>query len=169
MGTAGGRSLPRGAARPDKTRDSHTSSGARRSWTRLPRRAGDIITSMPANRLLAKIFSLGRLCPKTFSLGRLCAKMFAIGFFCALLGLPALAQDAAWQRDLLAWRAQHVADLLKPNGWLSLVGLEWLQPGDNPFGSATDNKIHLPAGNPAHFGVLHLEGTAVTLNAPPGG
>src|SRR5713226_9366776 len=106
MGTAGGRSLPRGAARPDKTRDSHTSSGARRSWTRLPRRAGDIITSMPANRLLAKIFSLGRLCAKTF----------AIGFFCALLGLPALAQDAAWQRDLLAWRAQHVADLLKPNG-----------------------------------------------------
>src|SRR5258707_1260906 len=40
MGTAGGRSLPRGAARPDKTRDSHTSSGARRSWTCLPRPAG---------------------------------------------------------------------------------------------------------------------------------
>ncbi len=98
---------------------------------------------MPANRLLAKIFSLGRLCPKTFSLGRLCAKMFAIGFFCALLGLPALAQDAAWQRDLLA-------------------------------GSAPDNKIRLPAGNPpagnpAHLGVLHLQGTSVTLTAPAGG
>src|SRR6266481_7814930 len=119
---------------------------------------------MPANRLLAKIFSLGRPC----------AKMFAIGFLCALLGLPCLAQDAAWQRDLLAWRTQHVSDLLKPNGWLSLVGLEWLQPGDNPFGSAPDNKIHLPAGNPpagnpAHLGVLHLPGTIVTLTAPSGG
>jgi uncharacterized protein (DUF1684 family) len=100
---------------------------------------------------------------------RLFAKMVAIGFFCALLGLPALAQDAAWQRDLLAWRAEHVADLLKPDGWLSLAGLEWLQPGDTSFGSATDNKIHLPAGNPAHLGVLHLEGTIVTLNAPSGG
>src|SRR5258707_12768289 len=111
MGTAGGRSLPRGAARPDKTRDSHTSSGARRSWTRLPRRAGDIITSMPANRLLAKIFSLGRLCPKTFSLGRLCARVFAIGILFSLFGLPTRAQDAAWQRELLAWREQHVSDL----------------------------------------------------------
>jgi uncharacterized protein (DUF1684 family) len=122
--------------------------------------ARDIIASMPVYRLFVK--------------------MFAIGFFCALLGLPTLAQDAAWQRDLLAWRAQHVADLMKPDGWLSLAGLEWLQPGDNSFGSATDNKIRLPAGNPpagqgstsawpAHFGVLHLEGTTVTLNAPPGG
>jgi uncharacterized protein (DUF1684 family) len=96
-------------------------------------------------------------------------KMFSLGLLCVLLGLPAPAQDAAWQHDLLAWRAQHVADLMKPDGWLSLAGLEWLQPGDNSFGSATDNKIHLPAGNPAHFGVLHLEGTTVTLNAPPGG
>jgi uncharacterized protein (DUF1684 family) len=129
---------------------------------------------MPSNRLLAKIFSLGRLCAKTFSLGRLCARVFAIGILCSLLGLSTLSQDAAWQRDLLAWRAQHVADLLKPDGWLSLAGLEWLQPGDNPFGSAPDNKIRLPAGNPpagnpAHLGVLHLQGTIVTLSAPSGG
>lgn len=95
--------------------------------------------------------------------------MFAIVFFCALLGLPCLAQDAAWQRDLLAWRAQYVADLLRPDGWLSLAGLEWLQPGDNSFGSAPDNKIHVPAGNPAHLGILRLQGTLVTLNAPSGG
>jgi uncharacterized protein len=103
------------------------------------------------------------------SASRLFAKMFSLGLLCALTGWPALAQDAAWQRDLLAWRAQHVADLMKPDGWLSLAGLEWLQTGDNSFGSATDNKIHLPAGNPAHFGVLHLEGTTVTLSAAPGG
>jgi uncharacterized protein len=100
---------------------------------------------------------------------RLFAKIFSLGLLCTFLSLPALAQDAAWQRDLLAWRAQHVADLMKIDGWLSLAGLEWLQPGDNSFGSAADNKIHLPAGNPAHFGVLHLKGTTVTLNAPTGG
>ncbi|HVS86795.1 MAG TPA: DUF1684 domain-containing protein [Candidatus Acidoferrum sp.] len=100
---------------------------------------------------------------------RLLAKMFSLGLLCALLGSPALAQDAAWQHDLLAWRAQHVADLLKPDGWLSLAGLEWLQPGDNSFGSATDNKIHLPAGIPAHLGVLHLTNDTVTLLPPPDG
>jgi uncharacterized protein len=74
---------------------------------------------------------------------------------------------ASWERDLLSWRAQHAADLLKPDGWLSLVGLEWLQPGDNSVGSAADNKIHLPADGPAYVAVLRLVGGAVTLN-PPG-
>jgi uncharacterized protein len=78
------------------------------------------------------------------------------------------AQDSNFQKDLAAWRMQHTADLLKPDGWLSLVGLEWLQPGDNSVGAAPDNKIHLSKG-PAHLAVLHLEGDNVTLNPPPGG
>jgi hypothetical protein len=114
---------------------------------------------MPDCGLLAKIFSLGRLC----------ARIFSIGILCSFFGLSTPPQDAAWQRDLLAWREQYAAGLLKPDGWLSLAGLEWLQAGDNSFGSAADNKIHVPAGNPAHLGILHLEGTVVTLNAPAGG
>jgi uncharacterized protein (DUF1684 family) len=58
---------------------------------------------------------------------------------------------------------------LKPDGWLSLTGLEWLQAGDNSIGSAADNKIHLAGGGPAHLAILHLEGESVTLNAPAGG
>jgi len=114
---------------------------------------------MPADSLLGK----------TIPLGRLCARICAIGILCSLCDLRTLAQDAVWPRDLLAWREQHVAELTKPDGWLSLAGLEWLQPGDNPFGAAADNKIHVPAGNPAHLGVLYLEGTVVTLKAPSGG
>jgi uncharacterized protein len=87
-------------------------------------------------------------------------------FFCA--AEPTQPQDTAWQHDLAAWRVQHAADLQKPDGWLSLAGLQWLDPGDNSFGSAADNKIHLPPGGPAHLGVLHLEGTTVTLHPPPG-
>jgi uncharacterized protein (DUF1684 family) len=81
----------------------------------------------------------------------------------------ALAQDAGWERELAAWRTQHATDLQKSEGWLSVVGLEWLDSGDNSFGSAVDNKIHLPAGGPDHLGVLHLQGTTVSLNPPPGG
>jgi uncharacterized protein len=86
-----------------------------------------------------------------------------------LVSLAVFAQDASWQKETVAWRAQHKADLLKPDGWLSLTGLEWLTPGDNSFGSAADNKIHLAAGSPSHVGVLHLEGETVTLNPPAEG
>src|SRR3989441_11199046 len=80
----------------------------------------------------------------------------------------AQAQDSTWQKDTAAWREEHKAALLKPDGWLALVGLEWLQPGGSSVGSAADNKIHL-AGGPAHLAILHLEGETVTLNPPAGG
>src|SRR5882757_7268368 len=66
-------------------------------------------------------------------------------------------------------RAQDAAELQKPDGWLALAGLEWLEPGDNSFGSAKDNKIHLPPTGPAHMGVLHLDGETIILNPPAGG
>src|SRR5579863_3773101 len=91
------------------------------------------------------------------------------GLFCMLLAAPAFAQDANWEHELAAWRTQHVNDLLKPAGWLSLTGLEWLQPGDNTFGTAADNKIRLAGTSSAHFGILHLEGNSVRLLPPPGG
>jgi uncharacterized protein len=78
-------------------------------------------------------------------------------------------QDGGWQKEITEWRAQHAVELQKPDSWLALAGLEWLEPGDNSFGSAKDNKIHLPSSGPAHLGVLHLEGEIIALNAPAGG
>src|SRR5580693_10657073 len=94
-------------------------------------------------------------------------RFFAI--FCALFAAPLLAQDASWQHELTTWRSQHVADLLKPAGWLSLTGLEWLEPGDNSFGTAADNKIRLAGTHSAHMGILHLQGNIVQLLPPSGG
>src|SRR5258708_19527763 len=98
----------------------------------------------------------------------LVAKSALLFFACGILSLSSFAQDATWQKDTAAWRAAHKAVLLKPDGWLSLAGLEWLQPGDNSVGSAAGDKIHLAAG-PAHLAVLHLDGETVTLNPPAGG
>jgi uncharacterized protein len=86
----------------------------------------------------------------------------------AVLLCSTQAQDSAWQKETLDWREAHKIDLLKPDGWLALVGLEWLQPGDTSVGSAADNKVHLASG-PAHLAILHLEGEVVTLNPPAGG
>ena len=93
---------------------------------------------------------------------------------CALLAATISAQDAAWQNEIADWRAQQAVELQKPDGWLALVGLEWLQPGDNSFGSAPDNQIHLPAGAPPKLGILRLDilslgGMTITLRPPPGG
>lgn len=97
------------------------------------------------------------------------AKWFVLAVLCIALIFPASAQNGSWQRDLASWRTEHVKELLKPDGWLSLAGLEWLQPGDNALGAAPDNKIHLSAGNAEHLAVLRLENDTVTLLSPPGG
>ncbi|KLD67576.1 hypothetical protein Y883_07190, partial [Luteibacter rhizovicinus DSM 16549] len=57
-------------------------------------------------------------------------------------------------------RAARLQTLKAPDGWLSLIGLEWLQPGANRIGSAADNDIVLKAG-PAHLGTITLDESGV--------
>jgi uncharacterized protein (DUF1684 family) len=85
------------------------------------------------------------------------------------LAYAAQPKDGGWEQEIRSWRAQHAVELQKPDGWLALAALEWLEPGDNSVGSAKDNKIHIPSSGPAHLGVLHLEGETVTLSPPEGG
>jgi len=92
----------------------------------------------------------------------------AIAIF-TCLPLSLAAQESFSQNDELAWRTQHATDLQKPDGWLSLIGLQWLEPGATSIGSAQDNKIHLPSTAPAHIGILKLENNAVTLLPPKEG
>jgi uncharacterized protein (DUF1684 family) len=93
----------------------------------------------------------------------------AIACLFGALSAPLRAQQPYSEQDELAWRTQHAADLQKPDGWLSLIALEWLEPGETSIGSAQDNKIRLPNSVPAHVAVLRLESGAVTLLPPQGG
>jgi hypothetical protein len=97
----------------------------------------------------------------------------AIALLATTSGQPKMAvpleENGGWPKEIAEWRAQHAAELQKPDSWLALAGLEWLEPGDNTFGAAKDNKIHLPSNGPAHMGVLRLEGETVTLDPPAGG
>jgi uncharacterized protein (DUF1684 family) len=67
------------------------------------------------------------------------------------------------------WRADRAASLLAPDGWFSLVGLDWLRPGKTTVGTAKDNSIVLSGEAAAHVAVLDLEGQQVQLLAPAGG
>ena len=103
---------------------------------------------------------------------RFCICHFLLAAILALatiFALPSSTQLSNLEKDELAWRTQHVADLQKPDGWLSLVGLEWLQPGEIPVGSAADSKIHLPPTAPAHLAILKFQNDAVTLLPPKEG
>ena len=62
---------------------------------------------------------------------------------------------AAYAQQIKQLRDARVARLTSPNGWLSLIGLEWLKVGANRVGTAADNDIVLKAG-PAHLGTVTL-------------
>ena len=101
--------------------------------------------------------------------GRLKILLSVVGFAVTCCAVSGLADNAAWEKEELSWRAQHATELQKPDGWLSLIGLEWLEPGDTTVGSAKDNKIRLPESAPAHLAVVKLEKDTVSLLPPRGG
>jgi len=78
---------------------------------------------------------------------------------------PASADETAWRQELAAWRAQRENQVSAPDGWLTLVGLEWLQPGFNSFGAAADNKIQVHAQAPDHIGLLTVSGRQASIKS----
>ena len=91
----------------------------------------------------------------------------ALAFVVAAIVFADATSD--WKAGLLAWRAHREQRLAAPDGWLTLVGLEWLKLGANTVGSAPDNRIRLPATAPAHLGVIEVNGSDIRLAAPAGG
>lgn len=65
------------------------------------------------------------------------------------------AARQAYEREIRDWRAARQERLLRPDGWLSLVGLHWLTPGTTFVGSAKENGTRLGLG-PDQVGMLTL-------------
>lgn len=90
-----------------------------------------------------------------------------------LVGLliPPILRAAPVEADYTAlienWRAQRAGRLTAPDGWLTLTGLHFLQPGENTVGSAPENQIVLASG-PAKFGIATLSADGkVSFKATP--
>jgi uncharacterized protein (DUF1684 family) len=69
-------------------------------------------------------------------------------------------EAAEFARAQYLWRAKRVIDLNRPDGWTSLVGLHWLDPGAHRVGSDADNGVRLSMG-PQHLGVFTVRGKQV--------
>src|SRR5690606_9092166 len=65
------------------------------------------------------------------------------------------AAAAAFATAQQSWRDRRLERLVAPDGWTSLVGLHWIEPGGHFLGSDVDNGIRLAKG-PAHIGMIEL-------------
>lgn len=84
--------------------------------------------------------------------------------------IPVAAAQTApdYLQKIAQFRTQRAKNLSAPEGWLSLVALHWLKPGDTTVGSAPGNTLHLDHA-PAHLATFHLADNTVTLAPPAGG
>jgi uncharacterized protein len=64
--------------------------------------------------------------------------------------------NAAHTQEILQWRNERLERLQKPDGWLSLVGLHWIEPGSTRVGSGPANGTRLSVG-PQTLGMLTLK------------
>jgi uncharacterized protein (DUF1684 family) len=88
------------------------------------------------------------------------AALFAV----ALSSTPADAHRA----EVEAWRQRRLQRLSRPDGWLTLAGLFWLDEGANPFGSDKGNRVVLPAPTPPCMGELVLNHGSLSVRVGPG-
>jgi uncharacterized protein (DUF1684 family) len=80
-----------------------------------------------------------------------------------------LSDPTSHAEEVEAWRARRLARLTAPDGWLTLVGLEWLREGDNPIGSHPSNAVHLPKGKaPPRLGSIEVSGGRATIEVLAG-
>ncbi len=76
------------------------------------------------------------------------------------------AEVSNYKAQIQHHRAAREEGLRRPLGWLSLVGLHWIEPGEHRLGHAPDNDIVLATG-PAHLGTITLKGETLTLSPTP--
>jgi uncharacterized protein (DUF1684 family) len=63
----------------------------------------------------------------------------------------------AHARDVEQWRADRLARLTAGDGWLTLVGLFWIEDGVSKIGSNPGHEVVLPAKLPRDVGTVTLE------------
>ena len=97
--------------------------------------------------------------------------MFVV-FFLAFLLLQACGNKSKnvnasvdYQYEVNLWHSKRINGLKKDTGWLNLVGLYWLENGENTIGSSQNNKIIFPKNAPLEIGVVTLKDSTLFFNS----
>jgi hypothetical protein len=80
-----------------------------------------------------------------------------------------LPAQSSYKEEMEKWRKLRAANLVKDDGWTTVVGLFWLKEGDNTVGADPKSRIALPEGAaPAHVGKFVFRKGKTTFIAEPG-
>ncbi len=95
----------------------------------------------------------------------------SVGLIIIILALSIIvtaADDPTYTKAMEKWRAERLEEINGEDGWTTLVGLFWLNEGQNKFGSDPSNEIVLPRSSaPKLAGSMRLDNGVVTLEAKP--
>ena len=79
-----------------------------------------------------------------------------------------VADDGSYAKAIEKWRAERLEEINGEDGWTTLVGLFWLNEGQNKFGCDPSNEIVLPRRSAPKFaGSIRLDKGVVSLEAKP--
>ncbi|MDZ7288976.1 MAG: DUF1684 domain-containing protein [candidate division KSB1 bacterium] len=82
---------------------------------------------------------------------------------------PRPKANPQYLRELQSWHQKRIENLKRPNGWLNLAGLFWLEEGENTVGSDSTNAIIFPKDrSPEFIGSFILQDSIVSFQARPG-
>ena len=102
-------------------------------------------------------------------LGSVLGSAFALATTLAPGAAGQTPETASYEKIVAEWRAERLASLKGPDGWLNLVGLHWLKEGENSFGAGAGNDLVAPEGSaPAKLGDFVVENGQVTFRTEPG-
>lgn len=73
-----------------------------------------------------------------------------------------------YEQEIAAWQKKRDAELRSPDGWLTLAGLFWLEPGQNSFGGDASNDIQFPDLSTPHLGDFIVSAEQVEVVISPG-
>ena len=75
---------------------------------------------------------------------------------------------AAYEAEILDWRERRIEYLLQPSGYLTQVGLYWIEDGRYSIGAGADNAIRLPASAADVVGEIAVDGGVVRMAVADG-
>jgi uncharacterized protein len=75
----------------------------------------------------------------------------------------------SYKEEIEKWRKARAEEMTGEEGWLSLIGLFWLDAGQNRFGSDPSNELVLPKNrSPKRAGTIWLDQGKLRLEVEPG-
>lgn len=101
------------------------------------------------------------------------ALFIAVGLIAILAGgcgdAPEVKKDDPYETELKTFHQERLARLKAKNGWLSLVGLFWLEEGDNTFGKSEEADFMLEVNDaPPLIGTFNFKDGEVRFKAVEG-